>query len=122
MAAEHRITVERHRRQSTDPAKKYIRLSSRCAVFTIWGDPKEASTFTENVTMPKFKILVTVVANWCLPVQQASANTVVLSFRANNPNAELNREVVLKLGLENEPTPVSAPPPSLMIVLRRFGY
>jgi hypothetical protein len=122
MAAEHRITVERHRRQSTDQAKKYIRLSSRCAGFTIWGDPKEASTFTENVTMPKFKILVTVVAIWCSPVQLARANTVVLSFRTNNPNAELNREVVLKLGLENEPTPVSAPPLSLMIVLRRFGY
>jgi hypothetical protein len=72
--------------------------------------------------MPKFKILVTVVAIWCSPAQLAMANTVVLSFPINNPNAELNRELVFKLGLENEPTPVSAPPPSLMFVLRRFGY
>jgi hypothetical protein len=78
--------------------------------------------------MPKFKILVTVVAILCSPVPLAMASTVVLSYNfdspTNNPNAKLNTAVVLKLGSENEPTPALTPPPnSLMIMLRRlFDY
>ena len=77
--------------------------------------------------MPKFKILVTVVAIGCSPVPPTMANTIVLSYNfdspTNDPNAKLNTAVVLKLGSENEPTPVPTPPPSLMIILRRwFGY
>ena len=34
--------------------------------------------FTENVTMPKFKTLVTVVVIWCPPVPLAMADTVAL--------------------------------------------
>jgi hypothetical protein len=76
--------------------------------------------------MPKFKILVTVVAIWCSPPQLATANTIVLSYDFDSPtnNPGLNTGVARQLGSGNEPTPALAPTPNaLLIMLRRwFGY
>jgi hypothetical protein len=95
--------------------------------------------------MPKFKILVTVVAIWCSPVQLATANTVVLGTQTlalaptarsyfapptDNPNAEPDVEVVLGSSPAPEPssplgpTPAPTPPVNslMLMLLRRFGY